>query len=395
MRRILLSFFGCFFVFGAFSQELVKVHNGQETFVTKVDYLTFDVNEDDSVFSYSFNQSLLDSIFVVNDSLSINLSSLSKQTDSIICLFKDTISDFRFNNGVLKDSISKLSSVIESNSLVYEDSLVSLINTLDSVFLINDSLIFNNSSLNRSFDSLLYFHDLYKADYNFYNRMTYTRYIPYVDLGLPSGNLWSEFNVGNSTQLDDQVGIYFMFASKESRISVFAYYDEFANDSYHGNVIDVRDTAPGRDVASVYYGNYWRTPTLNEFKELVDNCVWDYVAKPSNSNFEFSYIVFYKALNSQHKGKKASEITNHVYGKDDDFVVFPLTGYMDGSDLKDSNIGYYIAATRTNVFSGLVVSETEVKVVDGLELDGNKYSGFQIRPVLFMRNSTMKEFFTE
>lgn len=63
----------------------------------------------------------------------------------------------------------------------------------------------------------------------------------YVDLGLPSGTKWATYNVGATNSLDN--GEYFAMGSN--------------------------------DAASANWGSAWRTPSKEEFEELIDNCNWD------------------------------------------------------------------------------------------------------------------------
>lgn len=68
---------------------------------------------------------------------------------------------------------------------------------------------------------------------------------------------------------------------------------------------------PMDDAASVNRGSPWRTPTKEEFQELIDNCDYEWVTIDSSS------IVV---------GKHSGEMfTSRINGKS---VFFPTTGYL-------------------------------------------------------------------
>ncbi len=106
----------------------------------------------------------------------------------------------------------------------------------------------------------------------------------FVDLGLPSGLLWAETNIGAKTAADD--GDYFAWGETEPKESYsWSNYlwnvsesEEFAdddiikyNDSDGLNTLDAED-----DAATANWGSGCRMPTYSEFNELVDtdNCTW-------------------------------------------------------------------------------------------------------------------------
>ena len=94
----------------------------------------------------------------------------------------------------------------------------------------------------------------------------------WVDLGLPSGTLWATCNVGATSSRD--YGDYFSWGETKTK----SYYgDESYNYSgltgkYRRNenlVLKAED-----DAATVNWGNGWRTPTNEEWEELLDKCTW-------------------------------------------------------------------------------------------------------------------------
>ena len=107
----------------------------------------------------------------------------------------------------------------------------------------------------------------------------------YVDLGLPSGLKWATYNVGATTP--EEYGGYYAWGETEEK-SVYDWktykwckgsddkmtkycVDEDFGDVDNRIVLDLQD-----DVARAQWGGAWRMPTHEEFKELLDNCAWQW-----------------------------------------------------------------------------------------------------------------------
>ncbi len=87
----------------------------------------------------------------------------------------------------------------------------------------------------------------------------------YVDLGLPSGLKWATCNVGADTP--EGYGDYFSWGETTTK-------EEYSKNScltYDKEIGDISGD-PTYDVASANWGRTWRMPTLDEIKELIDNC---------------------------------------------------------------------------------------------------------------------------
>ena len=96
-----------------------------------------------------------------------------------------------------------------------------------------------------------------------------------VDLGLPSGLLWAECNVGAGTAVE--YGGYYPWGEtvfygdmdhyKYHMDSSWTYYTKY-NPSDRLSVLELED-----DVARYVMGGEWRMPTKGEMEELVENTV--------------------------------------------------------------------------------------------------------------------------
>lgn len=129
----------------------------------------------------------------------------------------------------------------------------------------------------------------------------------WVNLGLPSGTLWATCNVGGFSSRD--YGDYYSWGETKTK----NYYgDENFKYSYgptepwgnrtsraihyDGDVMAATD-----DAATVNWGKGWRTPTNEEWAELIDNCTWTKVSNGynvtgNNGNSIFLPSAGYKAF---------------------------------------------------------------------------------------------------
>ena len=95
-----------------------------------------------------------------------------------------------------------------------------------------------------------------------------------VDLGLPSGTLWADRNVGARSPED--VGLYFSWGNTYGHVFGTDY--DFDEEEYEGTPgaklegdIDLE-----HDAARANMGEPWQMPTSEQFKELDDNCTHEF-----------------------------------------------------------------------------------------------------------------------
>lgn len=144
-----------------------------------------------------------------------------------------------------------------------------------------------------------------------------------VDLGLPSGTLWADRNVGADSPED--YGDYFAWGetSPKSTYNWSTYkwcrgsYDtmtKYCYNIYYGivdnmTVLDLED-----DAAYVNMGTEWRMPTIDELKELESKCTWTWTSQ---------------------NGTKGCKVT----GPNGNSIFLPAAGYRYDSGL--SSAGSY------------------------------------------------------
>lgn len=101
----------------------------------------------------------------------------------------------------------------------------------------------------------------------------------WVDLGLPSGIKWATKNVGAT--VPEENGDYFSWGETEPKIvyadtNCITYPKDFSSMLRERMVDADGNLTKEYDAASVNWGEPWRTPTDNEYKELVENCKWEF-----------------------------------------------------------------------------------------------------------------------
>lgn len=146
-----------------------------------------------------------------------------------------------------------------------------------------------------------------------------------IDLRLPSGTKWACCNVG--ADKPESYGGYYAWGETETKStydrSTYTYYQ-------NGKYVNLGSSIAGTqyDVAHVKWDADWQMPSLDQIKELLDNCTY----KWTNVN-----------------GKEGGLFTSK---KNDASIFLPAAGYRNNSNLNraDSN-GYYWSSTSGPNFS--------------------------------------------
>ena len=186
----------------------------------------------------------------------------------------------------------------------------------------------------------------------------------FIDLGLPSGLLWAETNVGASSYFDD--GDYFAWGETETKSSYsWNTYNKLLNldcslSKYNSSdgktTLDAED-----DVATVQWGEGCRMPSRAEFQELYDKCDWSW--------------------KSDYKGTGVSG--RLVTGPNNNTIFLPASGYRYDDDLYygDGSMGSYwsnsLNSSDTDNAYGLSFINVDISP-SGYSC---RYFGFPVRPV--------------
>ncbi|MCR5152046.1 MAG: LamG domain-containing protein, partial [Prevotella sp.] len=105
-----------------------------------------------------------------------------------------------------------------------------------------------------------------------------------IDLGLPSGTLWANVNIGGNTAED--YGDYLAWGEMEPKTSyTIDNYKYYQNSSYVNIGNDIAGTE--YDVTTCKLGSIWTIPTRVQCEELLQNCVWEEITYNGIPCFKF------------------------------------------------------------------------------------------------------------
>ena len=183
-----------------------------------------------------------------------------------------------------------------------------------------------------------------------------------IDLGLPSGTLWADRNLGATAP--EESGMYFAWAETEEK-------DEYSRDTYFNTIVDSGLRSPiivmgdisgtKYDAATVILGPNYRMPTKKDMIELIKSCNWEE----------------YKSLNGEY-GLKAT-------GPSGKYIFLPFCGLKMSTQKYNDMDGSYWTSTAHNpneadsgVYIVKIAFDDKPYHVVGLS---HSFLGLQIRPV--------------
>ncbi len=179
-----------------------------------------------------------------------------------------------------------------------------------------------------------------------------------IDLGLPSGTLWANMNVGATTPED--YGYYFAWGEIEPNKNYYGtqgykYINnnkltKYCTSSKDGEVDNKTILDAEDDAAVVNWGGKWRTPTSYECEELINNCKWEWTA--------------------------LNDINGYlVSGNNGNSIFLPAAGYKSGyNSYWVSKYGCFLSS-RKQTYLWFEKNKEEIKS----KLLG--YDGYSLRPV--------------
>ena len=153
----------------------------------------------------------------------------------------------------------------------------------------------------------------------------------FVDLGLPSGLLWAETNIGAETAADD--GYYFAWGETKTK-------DTYTTGNYtykeNPTTLDAE-----HDAATQNWGSSCRMPTKAEIEELTNsaNCTWTWTSQTTSSGSTINGYKVTSVKNGNSIFLPASGVRNNG-----DILLRGSRGYYRSSTLypSDSNLACYI-----------------------------------------------------
>lgn len=190
-----------------------------------------------------------------------------------------------------------------------------------------------------------------------------------VDLGLPSKTKWCSHNLGTQSVTDR--GDYYAWAATEPHASGLEY--SWQNTPYHQGGDNVQNVtfskynilnqdvwlAPEDDAAACSdMEGEWRIPTLEQWKELMDNCEWIWIDKDSVKG----YIV------------RGTGCRN---------IFLPAGGFVSGFTPQGLEKGLYWSSYRSYESQAYAYGFSfSDKGIDTEFYYGCRYCGLQVRPVI-------------
>ncbi|MBP5667953.1 MAG: hypothetical protein J6X32_07390, partial [Salinivirgaceae bacterium] len=212
----------------------------------------------------------------------------------------------------------------------------------------------------------------------------------YVDLNLPSGNLWASYNVGAPSSYD--WGDYLAWGELNEKESYSSDADNYSVQNLISSYTSEADYANINDAAWKWGENLktmtsdWCMPSSADWQELIDNCFWVWIKGEQG-------VRVFQAKNYTDKGKtdiidKKSDLSGLYYYYDADrynyvfspHIFLPLSGSYDGTTLNNEMKGLYWASDKpsdqSNAYS-LEISSPSNKQVK----ENKRYQGLQVRAV--------------
>ena len=175
-----------------------------------------------------------------------------------------------------------------------------------------------------------------------------------VDLGLPSGTLWSSCNVGAFNP--EEYGNYYAWGETKTK-------DTYSTESYqyyqNGSCVNIGTDISGTkyDVAHHKWGGKWVVPTSDDFRELIDNCTYDWA--------EIDHVRGYKFI---------SKINGNT-------IFLPAAGMIKDTDNYDDFQGFYWSCEYDpNNSSNAISLCFSGSIVDFVHC--YRKNGLPVRPVL-------------
>ncbi len=189
----------------------------------------------------------------------------------------------------------------------------------------------------------------------------------FIDLGLPSGLLWAETNIGAETAADD--GDYFAWgetATKDTyNWSTYKYGSSYDNMTKYNSTDGKTVLENSDDAAYVNWGSSCRMPTQAEFSELCNTtyCTWTWTSKTTSSNVTIN----------------GYEVTSKKNGNS---IFLPASGYRYESYLYyHGSYGDYWSSALNSYGTSIAYS---LYFSSGHFYSGygyRRYLGFTVRPV--------------
>ena len=188
----------------------------------------------------------------------------------------------------------------------------------------------------------------------------------FIDLGLPSGLLWAETNIGAEKPADD--GNYYAWGETQSKSSyewdTYKYCTSSDNMTKYNSTDGKTVLGKEDDAAYVNWGSSCRMPTRDDFTELREssNCTWTWTSQTTSDG-------------SSINGYTVTSIKNG------NSIFLPASGFRyDGNLYGHSSDGHYWSSTLNSSYFGNACY-LHFYSSDHYQEDYDRYFGRTVRPV--------------
>lgn len=197
-----------------------------------------------------------------------------------------------------------------------------------------------------------------------------------VDLDLPSGKKWASQNLGaaNPTERGDHYAWGEVKTKEKYDWATYKYCDNgdytkltkytIHEASAYGGVDNLSELQTPDDAASVNLGSGWKTPSLQEWIELIDNCYYKY----SKINGIGGLVI--KSSKDMNNNKK--------------FIFLPeYPGAFSGTQFKDTEDSYWTSTLKTDAVFDDYALIIKPSLVQGFytSFHAQRSSGLGVRPI--------------
>lgn len=210
-----------------------------------------------------------------------------------------------------------------------------------------------------------------------------------VDLGLPSGTLWADRNVGATSPEDN--GLYFQWGDTvgytKEQVGVDKVFDwaSYWDTTDGGSTFNKYGRTNGKlrvleasdDAATVHMGSDWRMPTFDEIYELTSN---------NNTTLTFIDLQGNEFSRSEVSDSGGAIVKNNLKGvrftgKNGNSIIIPASGYWRNSQHNSVNNGCFLWSS-TLATSGDNSCLTEFINTTGVNMtNASRYNGYSVRGV--------------
>ena len=191
-----------------------------------------------------------------------------------------------------------------------------------------------------------------------------------VDLGLPSGLMWRKYNVGANSEYEK--GNYYAWGETVTKqkydITTYKWGELIGETTYYTKYNETDKLTllqPEDDAATANLGENYRTPTKEDWQELVEECTW-WVATKKNE-YNNTVIDYWK-----------------VVGPNGNFIILPSTGSYEGDEWYDETSAYQSASRIEGSPLATIIKwrNNDTMTLPSWTRTAEHEYGYPVRPVL-------------